>query len=146
LLPRDSISSVEARPEQRVLLGNPLVPIDMSLYHSWLGGLFKGIPTAGGDWSALPDSRIFIDAKGAPAAKRLWCALAELFEAGPPVVELQEPRVVTDASGNRSDKVLLLSYPRQGLAAAFARLADFASVVAAGKHLLFCSYWLERPE
>ena len=42
-------------------------------------------------------------------------------QVGPPVVELPGPRVATYTLGNRSEKFLQLSYPRQGLVAAFER-------------------------
>ncbi len=146
LLPWESIPSLDARPEQQALLAHPLVPVPMDLFHSWLVGLLRWIPTVAGDWAALPDSRVFVDATGAATAQRVFQALGDLFSAGPPLVELPGLRVKLSSPGQRTEAFRELAYPRQELVAAFGQLAGFAEALGRGTHLLFCSYWVERPE
>lgn len=144
LVPRKAVRSLGVHPKQPVLLAARGAAIDMDLYHTWLVELLRWIPLAAGDWSDLPDSRIFMDKNGAPTARRIFRALADLIAAGPAVVELPGPRVVRTTARSRSVVNVRLCYPRDELQNTFRQLGDFAEAMEGGEHLLFCSHWVER--
>lgn len=145
LVPASAVGSTRARPEQRVLLDHPRRPIAMDFYHAWLVSFLRWIPTTAGTWDDLPDGRIYIDAAGAAVAKGIFRALAELFRAGPAVVEFPPLPIVTWQGGKPTASRRELVYPREQLVDTFSTLADFAAATTQGNQCLFFSYWVDRP-
>ncbi len=145
LLPSETVASLEARPEQKVLLKNRMQSVPMDFVHTWLAHFLRWIPTMKGNWDELPESRIFVGKDGAIVAKGIFHALTELASSGPSIVAFPGMEIVTWKSGTRSESVRELAFPRQELVATFEQLTDYARIVEQGQHLLFCSYWLQRP-
>lgn len=145
LLPLSAVESFRARPMQVALLDHSRRPIAMDFYHAWLVSFLRWIPTTAGTWDDLPDGRIYIDAAGAAVAKSIFRALAELFGAGPAVVEFPPLPVVTWQGGKPIASRRELVYPREQLLDTFSALADFAAATSQGDHCLFFSYWVDRP-
>jgi hypothetical protein len=145
LLLAAQVVDLTVRPGQRLLLENPMVPIEMDLFHSCLALFLSWIPTRTGSLNSLPEELVVIDRSGAAEANRIFNALVEVFRAAPEPVEIPVRKTV-HAGGKDFLSTARITYPRDLLVDRLRELAAFSTIVQRGSQVLFCSYWLERLE
>ncbi len=74
LLPAGEVGEEVVRPPQGLLISNPMIPLEMDLFHTYLCLFLSWIPTRSGNWITHPEENEVIDRTGSTQAGRIFIA------------------------------------------------------------------------